>query len=47
MINDKGVPNPVDHVVLTFILWVVVYVPTKIIYLVLNLFYGQPIQRRD
>ena len=43
-LNTKaGIPYPVDHIVFTFILWIIVYIPTKILYKILSMFYG-PVQ---
>ena len=39
-INLMGVPDPLDHIVFVFVFWIGLYVPTKIVYCFLDLFYG-------
>ena len=39
-INLMGVPDPLDHFVFVFIFWFGIYVPTKMVYSFLDIFYG-------
>lgn len=39
-INLMGVPDPLDHIVFVFVFWFGIYVPTKLAYTFLDLFYG-------
>ena len=36
-----GVPDPLDHIIFTLILFLAVYVPTKFIHTLLNTCYGE------
>ena len=40
--GEMGVPEPFNNVLLVAVLWFVCYVPSKIIYMVLNICYGKP-----
>jgi hypothetical protein len=39
-INAMGVPDPVDHVIFTLLLVIVLYIPTKVVHMVLDTCYG-------
>ena len=32
---------PIDHIAYTFLIWLIFYVPTKVVYLILNICYGK------
>lgn len=40
-INQAGVPDPIDHILFTFILVMIVYIPTKFIHSILDMVYGK------
>ena len=40
-INALGVPDPIDHVIFTFLLIMAIYIPTKFVHSVLDLLYGR------
>lgn len=46
-LNKAGLVYPLDHIAYTFILWVIVYIPTKLIYLILSICYGTPQKKQD
>ena len=39
--GEMGVPEPFNNVLLVAVLWFVLYIPSKIIYAVLNICYGR------
>ena len=39
--KELGVPDPLDHVLFVAILWFVLYVPSKILYNILHICYGE------
>ena len=45
--NKAGLMYPIDHIAYTLMIWLIIYVPTKVIYLILNICYGQPSQKRE
>ena len=45
--NKAGFIYPIDHIAYTFMIWLIIYVPTKLIYLVLNICYGQSLPKRE
>ena len=46
-INSMGVPDPLDHVVFTVILWLAIYVPSKLLYHILWVFYGESSKKEE
>ena len=39
--GEMGVPEPFNNILLVAVLWFIFYVPSKIIYVVLNICYGK------
>ena len=43
-LNILGIPDPVDHILFTVIILVSIYLPTKLIHSLLDIFYGSSSQ---
>mgnify|MGYP000953580903 CR=1 FL=1 len=39
--NKAGLTYPIDHIAYTVLIWLIVYVPTKFVYMILNICYGK------
>ena len=47
VIHSMGVPDPLDHVVFTVILRLAIYVPTKLLYHLLWICYGESAKKDE
>lgn len=43
-LTKAGIQYPADHIVFTFLAWLVIYVPTKVLYILLSICYGPSAQ---